>query len=211
MRLSNHHGLAPPLLPAEPQWPRNPPAIGGSEDGSAIIRIDNCGGALWGVVAWETGARAAIRRSGRPTLGSPVLINMRASSQARWDGQIYNAQNGETYQGQCQHGRRQHASRRGMRHGRHVLRRSAVDAGRRRATTPAAAPERRLLARLQLSRDLVVRFNIRYPLPRATKRMSDPKSTSTILASGPLILTFALAAETMLPDRTAQRQIQASH
>jgi len=23
------------------------------EDGSAIIRIDNCRGALWGVVAWE--------------------------------------------------------------------------------------------------------------------------------------------------------------
>ncbi len=35
---------------------------------------------------------------GRPTLGSAVLINMRAvSSQARWDGQIYNAQNGQTY------------------------------------------------------------------------------------------------------------------
>jgi uncharacterized protein (DUF2147 family) len=67
-----------------------------TEDGSAIIRVDNCRGALWGVVAWEREA-GRDRRSGRPTLGSTVLINMRPSSQARWDGQIYNAQNGETY------------------------------------------------------------------------------------------------------------------
>lgn len=66
------------------------------EDGSAIIRIDNCGGALWGVVAWEK--EPGRDRSGRPTLGSTVIINMRpSSSQARWDGQIHNAQNGETY------------------------------------------------------------------------------------------------------------------
>jgi uncharacterized protein (DUF2147 family) len=68
-----------------------------TEDGSAIIRVDNCRGALWGVVAWER-EPGRDRRNGRPTLGSTVLINMRpSSSQARWDGQIYNAQNGETY------------------------------------------------------------------------------------------------------------------
>lgn len=50
-----------------------------TEDGSAIIRIDNCRGALWGVVAWEK-EPGRDKRSGRPTLGSPVLINMRASS-----------------------------------------------------------------------------------------------------------------------------------
>ena len=67
-----------------------------TEDGSAIIRVDNCGGALWGVVAWER-EPGRDQRSGRPTLGSAVLINMRASSQARWEGQIYNATNGQTY------------------------------------------------------------------------------------------------------------------
>lgn len=66
------------------------------EDGSAVIRIDNCRGALWGVVAWEK-VPGRDQHSGRPTLGSPVLINMRASSPARWDGQIYNAQTGQTY------------------------------------------------------------------------------------------------------------------
>jgi uncharacterized protein (DUF2147 family) len=66
------------------------------EDGSAIIRVDNCNGALWGVVAWEK-EPGRDQRSGRPTLGSPVLMNMRASSQSRWDGQIYNPTNGQTY------------------------------------------------------------------------------------------------------------------
>lgn len=72
------------------------------EDGSAIIRIDNCNGALWGLVAWERvpgrdehnpnpGLRA------RPTLGTAVVINMRPSAQGRWDGRVYNAQNGQTY------------------------------------------------------------------------------------------------------------------
>jgi uncharacterized protein (DUF2147 family) len=67
-----------------------------TEDGSAIIRIDNCGGALWGVVAWEK-EPGRDQRTGRPTLGSTVLRNARPSSQARWDGQIYNATNGQTY------------------------------------------------------------------------------------------------------------------
>ena len=67
-----------------------------TEDGAAIIRIDNCRGALWGVVAWEK-EPGRDSRSGRPTLGSPVLINMRASSPARWEGQIYNAISGQTY------------------------------------------------------------------------------------------------------------------
>jgi uncharacterized protein (DUF2147 family) len=68
-----------------------------TEDGSAIIRVDNCRGALWGVVAWER-EPGRDHRNGRPTLGSAVLINMRPSSQqARWDGQIYNATNGQTY------------------------------------------------------------------------------------------------------------------
>ena len=38
------------------------------EDGSAIIRVDNCRGAVWGVVAWEK-EPGRDKRSGRPTLG----------------------------------------------------------------------------------------------------------------------------------------------
>jgi len=72
------------------------------QDGSAIIRIDNCSGALWGVVTWErTPGRDEHNPNpnlrSRPTLGSAVVMNMRATPQGRWAGRIYNAQNGQTY------------------------------------------------------------------------------------------------------------------
>jgi uncharacterized protein (DUF2147 family) len=72
------------------------------EDGSAVIKIDNCGGALWGVVAWERSPGRDDRNPnpslrGRPLLGSTVLTNMRKTAQQRWEGRVYNAQNGQTY------------------------------------------------------------------------------------------------------------------
>jgi len=77
------------------------------ENGKGIIHIENCGGTLWGVVAWEnTPGRdsenpdPALR--GRPTLGIPILIEMRAGradsgGAQRWEGHVYNAENGKTY------------------------------------------------------------------------------------------------------------------
>jgi uncharacterized protein (DUF2147 family) len=72
------------------------------QDGSAIIRIDNCSGALWGVVTWEKSPgrdnhnpNPSLR--GRPTLGATIVKNMRQTSRGRWEGEIYNAQNGKTY------------------------------------------------------------------------------------------------------------------
>ena len=73
------------------------------EDGSAHIRIANCSGALWGVVAWEKkpgGVDAdnpdPAKRS-RPTLGLPILLDMKPVSATKWGGEVYNAQNGKTY------------------------------------------------------------------------------------------------------------------
>lgn len=72
------------------------------ENGSAQIRIENCGGALWGVVNWEKVAGhdtenpdPALR--GRPTLGMPILLDMKPGKSDRWDGQIYNPENGKMY------------------------------------------------------------------------------------------------------------------
>jgi uncharacterized protein (DUF2147 family) len=72
------------------------------EDNAATIRIVDCGGAYWGVVAWEKqpgvdrhNPDASLRS--RPTLGIPVLLDMRADGHARWSGRIYNAENGQTY------------------------------------------------------------------------------------------------------------------
>ena len=70
--------------------------------GYARIRIENCNNAMWGAVAWEQ--RAGIddknpdaSKRGRPTLGMPVLLDMKQTEQNKWSGQIYNSEDGKTY------------------------------------------------------------------------------------------------------------------
>ncbi|WP_458756732.1 DUF2147 domain-containing protein [Afipia sp. TerB] len=75
------------------------------EEKVATIKIVDCDGALWGVVASEVRAGGTDSKNpdkakrGRPTLGMPVLLNMTKSTEEknRWDGKIYNAKDGETY------------------------------------------------------------------------------------------------------------------
>ncbi len=75
------------------------------EDGTARIRIVSCGSALWGVISWtketpgtdENNPNPALRN--RSVMGLPILINMKPSGQ-RWDGEVYNAENGKTYSAQ---------------------------------------------------------------------------------------------------------------
>jgi uncharacterized protein (DUF2147 family) len=66
--------------------------------------IGSCGDRLWGIVAWEKKPNVdknnpdASKRS-RPTLGIPILLGM-AKAKAnpnRWDGEIYNSEDGRTY------------------------------------------------------------------------------------------------------------------
>lgn len=72
-------------------------------DGSAHIRIVNCGSALWGVVSWQK--KPGVDRynpdpaqRSRPTLGIAVLRNMRPGDDpGQWEGEVYNAKNGKTY------------------------------------------------------------------------------------------------------------------
>jgi uncharacterized protein (DUF2147 family) len=73
-------------------------------DKTAEIRVAECGGALWGVVAWEADAgiddkNPDPRKRSRPTFGMPVLLGMKASGPNRWDGALYNSENGKTYSG----------------------------------------------------------------------------------------------------------------
>jgi uncharacterized protein (DUF2147 family) len=72
------------------------------KDGTAHIRIADCGGTLWGVISWTKGAPGkdvnnpdpALRE--RSVMGMPILINMKPGS-GRWEGQVYNAEDGSTY------------------------------------------------------------------------------------------------------------------
>jgi uncharacterized protein (DUF2147 family) len=72
-------------------------------DRTARIRIENCGGAMWGAVSWEKSPGGQDVQNPDPakrtraTLGLPVLLNMHPGQDGRWDGEVYNAKNGKTY------------------------------------------------------------------------------------------------------------------
>lgn len=72
-------------------------------DGVAHIRVAECNGAMWGAVIWEKEAGVdehnpdASKRT-RPTLGMPILINMKKKPGVdQWAGEVYNANDGKTY------------------------------------------------------------------------------------------------------------------
>ena len=74
-------------------------------DGVANIRVAQCNGSMWGVVAWEKtpGGRDThnpdASKQSRPTLGMPILIDMKkkAGIADTWEGQVYNAKDGQLY------------------------------------------------------------------------------------------------------------------
>lgn len=91
------------LMAASPASAQSPVGEWRVADGGAHIRIVDCSGVLWGVVSWEkTPGRDRqnpdpAKRS-RPTLGMPVLLHMTpADEPGRWEGEVYNAEDGNTY------------------------------------------------------------------------------------------------------------------
>ncbi len=73
-------------------------------DGVANIRVAQCNGSMWGVVAWEkeAGGRDVnnpdVSKKNRPTLGMPILLDMKKKPGAdQWEGQVYNAKDGQLY------------------------------------------------------------------------------------------------------------------
>ncbi|HMK70750.1 MAG TPA: DUF2147 domain-containing protein [Xanthobacteraceae bacterium] len=82
-------------------------------DKKGKIHIVNCGGALCGNLVWlqepidpDTNKPKTDKHNvdagkrGRPLLGIPIVLNMKPSSTPeKWDGQVYNAEDGSTYTG----------------------------------------------------------------------------------------------------------------
>jgi uncharacterized protein (DUF2147 family) len=75
-------------------------------DGVANIRVAECNGAMWGVVAWEKQPGGVdqnnpdVAKRSRPTLGMPILLDMKKKKPEKeeWDGQVYNAKDGKLYE-----------------------------------------------------------------------------------------------------------------
>jgi uncharacterized protein (DUF2147 family) len=74
------------------------------KDGYGHVRIDHCGGKMWGIVSWEKtpgfdNESLDPAKKGRPLLGTPVLFAMApAREPGKWSGEVYNSQNGKMYQ-----------------------------------------------------------------------------------------------------------------
>src|SRR5712691_2874716 len=84
---------------AEPQ----PTGEWGTADGRANIRIDDCDGVLWGIISWEKEPGGVDSHNPnpaertRPTLGLHILLAMKPTKPGLWQGEVYNAENGKTY------------------------------------------------------------------------------------------------------------------
>jgi uncharacterized protein (DUF2147 family) len=73
------------------------------KDGYANIRIDNCNGKMWGIVVWEKVPGGTDDENPDPakkkrlTLGMPILLGLAPKEAGKWQGEIYNSQNGKMY------------------------------------------------------------------------------------------------------------------
>jgi uncharacterized protein (DUF2147 family) len=73
------------------------------KDGYANIRIDNCNGKMWGIVVWEKvpggydDENPDPAKKKRLTLGMPILLGLVPKDTGKWQGEIYNSQNGKMY------------------------------------------------------------------------------------------------------------------
>ena len=103
MRTVAHSGivLATGLAPALAADPTGDWRVA---DGVANIRVAECNGSMWGVVAWEKtpGGRDKnnpdVSKQNRATLGMPILIDMKKKPGVdQWEGQVYNGKDGKLY------------------------------------------------------------------------------------------------------------------
>ena len=104
-------GLAPML--AAPALAADAVGMWLTGDKKGKVRIVNCGGALCGTLVWvqepldpETNKpkldkrNADASKQSRPLIGIPIVLNMKPSATPqKWDGDVYNAEDGKTYSG----------------------------------------------------------------------------------------------------------------
>jgi uncharacterized protein (DUF2147 family) len=71
--------------------------------GLARIRIDDCGGTLWGINVWEREPGGVDSNNpnpaerNHPTLGLHILRAMKPTTPGLWQGEVYNPVDGKTY------------------------------------------------------------------------------------------------------------------
>ena len=97
-------------VPANAQESGNPAGIWLTQAGDAKVRVSKCGEGICGVVVWlrdpidsATGKPQVDDKNRnpsltkRPMIGLPLFSGMRSTGPNKWSGQIYNADDGNTY------------------------------------------------------------------------------------------------------------------
>jgi uncharacterized protein (DUF2147 family) len=97
-------------VPAKAQEGGGPSGVWLTQAGDAKVKVSRCSGGICGVIVWlrepidaATGKPAvddknpnpALAR--RPMIGLPLFSGMRPDGPSRWSGQIYNADDGKSY------------------------------------------------------------------------------------------------------------------
>lgn len=104
--------LAGLMLAGNCAWAADATGLWLTEDGKARVRIARCGAALCGTIAWlreptdpqtrrpKTDKRNADpAKRNRPMLGVAIVLGMKPSGAEKWEGKVYNAEDGKTYSG----------------------------------------------------------------------------------------------------------------
>lgn len=100
------------LATAQPAGAADPNGTWLTEPGTSRIKIADCGGALCGTIVWikdpidpETQQprrdklNADADKRSRPLIGVGIVLGMKPSGADTWAGQVYNAEDGNTYAG----------------------------------------------------------------------------------------------------------------
>jgi uncharacterized protein (DUF2147 family) len=71
-------------------------------NGEARIKIEPCPNGLWGVISWTRDPSIDLKnpdpaKRDRPMVGVPILRAMKPVNPNKWEGEVYNAQNGKMY------------------------------------------------------------------------------------------------------------------
>jgi len=89
----------------------DPTGIWLSADGDVKMKVSRCGENICGTIAWLKNPNDANGKPktdqnnadpgkrGRPIVGSAVILPMKSDGADKWSGQVYNAEDGKTYNG----------------------------------------------------------------------------------------------------------------
>ena len=99
------------LAGATPAFAAEPIGTWATENGRSHVRISSCGGAVCGSIVWlkepndpDTGKpktdknNADEAKRARALIGTPIVLSMKPNGADKWSGEVYNAENGKTYQ-----------------------------------------------------------------------------------------------------------------